>query len=254
MLCYTLGGVLTALIVLFFVMPKYSELWDYKKAIRIGTLESYETYLLKSVNRLYENDILMRYERLQFEIADSLFRSANYKEAAIFVYKCAERGNSTAQDYTGYLYRNGFIEPKSDSIAVEWYKKSARQGNAAGQNSLAYMYRRGIGGLPQDNALAVEWYRIAAEQGDAAGQTNLGYMYKAGLGVPVDCTEALNLFRKSAEQGFAYGQFLLGEMYEYGCETLPKDVTEARYWYSKAAEQGNKSAKERLSILSDKSY
>ena len=77
--------------------------------------------------------------------------------------------------------------------------------------------------------------------------------------------ETINCYRRKAtEQGDANAQCILGIMYENGLqlpkslgvtnslelvEVVPKSIEEATKWYRKAAEQGNKEAKEALSRL-----
>ena len=50
---------------------------------------------------------------------------------------------------------------------------------------------------------SVKKYLAAAKAGDAAAQYNLGVCYYNGDGVPKDLTQAAYWFRKSAEQGDA---------------------------------------------------
>ena len=72
------------------------------------------------------------------------------------------------------MYREGRGGlPKSDVLAVEWYRKAADQGVAQAQTFLGIMYQDGEGGLPQSNVLAMEWYQKAADQGHVEAQQNL---------------------------------------------------------------------------------
>ena len=57
--------------------------------------------------------------------------------------------------------------------------------------------------------------------------------------------DAISLYRQAAEQGDAWSQFRLGRCYAYG-DGVTKDYTQAEQWYRKAAEQGNKNAKNNL--------
>lgn len=58
-------------------------------------------------------------------------------------------------------------------------------------------------------------------------------------------------YKKKAEQGNARSQYNLGLCYAIG-EGVAKDYKQAVYWYRKAADQGNETAKWALRILEDK--
>ena len=58
-------------------------------------------------------------------------------------------------------------------------------------------------------------------------------------------------FTKKAEAGDAYAQFNLGLCY-FGGLGVGKDEKEAVKWYTKAAQQGNESAKKELEKLKSK--
>ncbi|MBQ7561590.1 MAG: sel1 repeat family protein [Synergistaceae bacterium] len=57
--------------------------------------------------------------------------------------------------------------------------------------------------------------------------------------MPKDDTQAVYWYRKAAEGGNTYAQNNLGYMYEYGRGGLPKDDMQAVYWWRKAAEGGD---------------
>ena len=56
--------------------------------------------------------------------------------------------------------------------------------------------------------------RKAADQGNAKAQSNLGVMYYIGEGVPKDDTQAVYWYKKAADQGLADAQYNLGFMYD----------------------------------------
>jgi len=75
--------------------------------------------------------------------------------------------------------------------AADWYRKAAEKGDVSGELHLAALYRDGAGkSFPRDMVQAAEWYRKAAEQGDATAQGTLGLLYSFGQGVPQDYVEA----------------------------------------------------------------
>ncbi|WP_456086387.1 tetratricopeptide repeat protein [Parabacteroides sp.] len=60
--------------------------------------------------------------------------------------------------------------------------------------------------------------------------------------------KAIHYFAEAVEGGFAKSQCLLAEMYEKG-NGVSKDIEKAKYWYQKAAEQGDEIATKRLKML-----
>lgn len=73
---------------------------------------------------------------------------------------------------------------------------------------------------------------------DPEEQFNLAKKYYNGEGVSKDLTQAAYWYRKAAEGGNFKAQTNLGLLYANG-EGVPKDTTQAVYWYRKAAEDGN---------------
>jgi len=69
----------------------------------------------------------------------------------------------------------------------------------------------------------------------------LGNAYEEGGRVPKDPTQAAYWWKKAAEQGHAEAQINLGDAYYEG-EGVPQNHEEALYWYRKAAMQGDRRA------------
>ena len=55
--------------------------------------------------------------------------------------------------------------------------------------------------MKQDYAQALRWIRASAEQGNVLGELNLGILYADGLGVPRDPSEGRRWFEKAAAAG-----------------------------------------------------
>ena len=66
-----------------------------------------------------------------------------------------------------------------------------------------------------------------------------------GQGVSSDARKAFELYEQSANKGYAKAQYYLGDCYFNG-EGVDADESKARFWYHKAADQGNEDAKEAL--------
>ena len=85
-----------------------------------------------------------------------------------------------------------------------------------------------------------------AEKGDIESQSLLGALYEVGgEEIKQDYQKAIYWYTKAAEQGNEIAQNRLGHMYELGTG-VEQDYQKAIYWYTKAAEQGDEDSKKSL--------
>jgi TPR repeat protein len=195
----------------------------------------------------------------------------NDSESLNWLNRAAENGHAEAAYSLAIRYHYGGKHETNATLALRWLKAAAERGQSSSQSSLADSYRWDSSvpgkswGTGKDLAEAAKWYRKAAEQGDASSQTDLGEMYLRGEGVPTNTSEGLRLVKQAiatwekeaneaptatnlAHLSPAERQSLvehtmslvvlessmLGEYYYKG-SFLPKDLTNAIYWYEKAA-------------------
>jgi hypothetical protein len=85
-------------------------------------------------------------------------------QAATWLEKAADQGNSDGEFMLGQLYASGTGVDKDLAKAVDLFQKAAAQNNPHACASLGHAYEKGVGGLPQDNAKAIEWYRKAGDE------------------------------------------------------------------------------------------
>ncbi len=105
--------------------------------------------------------------------------------------------------------------------------------------------------IANDRKIVAEYLKNA-NQGDVMAQILLGYQYLFGTSsVTKDVNQAMVWFKKSANNRYVKGQSILGSLYSRGIH-VPKDMSKANYWYSKAAKQGDKEAIEFLKNLNKK--
>ena len=103
----------------------------------------------------------------------------------------ANAGDAAAQVAVGEDYAAGKGVARDYKQAAEWYRKAADKGDVAGEMHLAALYRDGGGKyFARDMAQAAAWYRKAAEQGDVTAQGMLGVLYSVGQGVPLSYPDA----------------------------------------------------------------
>ena len=111
--------------------------------------------------------------------------------------RAAERGDKTAQNALGDIYRDAKEDPVE---ALVWYRKSAVRGDAPARCNLGFHYAAGLG-VGQNYKLAMEWFLNASDQGFAPALFNIGNLYSTGAGVPLDYAQALHWWRKAADMG-----------------------------------------------------
>ena len=158
---------------------------------------------------------------------EDVFNYAKWTERA------ALQGDTTAMCLTADCYsaRNGVEEDVEK--AFHWYQKSAQAGDSDGMCYFADCYRDGRG-CEQNLSMAVEWYEKSADLGNPFAMCRLGLLYDAGKGVSHDVSIAAQWYRKSAEAGNGNAMYYLAMDYEYG-EGVAQSEVKAKEWYEKAA-------------------
>jgi TPR repeat protein len=147
----------------------------------------------------------------------------------------ANAGDAAAQVAVGECYAEGKGIARDYKLAAEWYRKAADKGDVAAEMHLAALYRDGGKGFPRDMAQAAEWYRKAADKGDVAAEMHLAALYRdGGKGFPRDMAQAAEWYRKAAEQGDVGAQGTLGTLYSMG-QGVQQSYVEAYYWLDLAA-------------------
>jgi TPR repeat protein len=94
---------------------------------------------------------------------------------------------------------------------------------------------------------AISAYRKAADKGSTSAMVELGVLLAAGSGVPKDETQARKLFERAAEGGNPRGVTNLAALSDSGGS--PSDPVKARALLSKAAETNSAEAQYRLGLM-----
>lgn len=205
------------------------------------------------------------------DIAKQLFLSHDgfcddiYNKAGVDVLKYgAENGDADAQGTLGCYY-SGAEYDKKDGGWNDYYT---------------------LDGKNIDYAKAAYWYLQAAQKGNTSAMGNLGICYMSGKGVAINEKKGLELIQKAADLDNAFFQRVLGDYYRDGIQLevgshkvvtgyywdwdyddygnlgehrhantktvtdyktiLPADLKQAQFWWRKAADNGDETAKERL--------
>jgi TPR repeat protein len=165
-------------------------------------------------------------------------------EAAVWFSKAAEQGDSAGMYALAECHLFGKGVPRHPRRAVELLTAASALNNPWAMNLLGDIYRKGVTGLVEPNfAESVRLFSRAQELGFLDAQGNLGVLYIYGQGVPKDEHKAFALFQDGAEKGNALCMFFSAMCFEGGVG-VERDREAARNWYVRAAQAGNKNARD----------
>lgn len=208
--------------------------------------------------------------------------SATVKQIDRTLLTMAKGGNADSQLVLANCYQNGKCAPLDYDEALVWYRKAAEGANATAQFIIAWEYFDGSdvslvpkNHLPKDPAQAAVWFGRAAQHADSldfslledappaarawatlpprmGGEAGvfffLGSQFEEGKDLPRDLSQAAFWYRKAAERGYADAESSLGSFYAEG-KGVPQDDMQAAGWFRKAAEQGQTDAEVNLANL-----
>ena len=158
--------------------------------------------------------------------------------------KAIQQGSPQAMAMLGGLYEDGIGVEEDIRQALSWYEKAAEKGNVNSTISLALLHYEGRG-TAQDMSAAMRWlgeYAIREDAIDSGEPAFIGFVKAA------DNERAVAFFSKAASLGSTAAMRLLGYCYERGTGPA-KDIEQAKAWYKKAADAGDKRAQARLAAL-----
>ena len=188
----------------------------------------------------------------EFAEAEKLIKNGDNSDAVEKLKAAVEKGHPEAMFLLGQMNEQGKGRWfSSDTDALACYKKAAESplNHAKAQYQMGLFYEKGRGGLDRDIKKAIEWYKKSADQKNPDALFRIGMAYKNGDGnEPVDYSKMIEFFTEAAQAGHSDAQYQLAYSYENGIG-VPINVSKAKYWYEKAAEQGNSKARRRGKAL-----
>lgn len=128
----------------------------------------------------------------------------------------AEKGDTDAQRWLGWAFRDGFGMPADHDKALFWLNKAATQGDAGAMNMLSDMAAE-----KEDWAQAASWRLKLAEKENHCS-FELGLMYEKGQGIPQDMEKALACFQERAANYGDEAALHLSTLYDEG-KLIPAD-------------------------------
>lgn len=163
----------------------------------------------------------------------------NYFEAAIWFRRAAEGGHAGAARALAQLHLRGAGVFRDTREATRWFRQAVELGDADAMTDLAQIALTRQAPAADRQATFV-WFQRKAEAGDPVAALNLGICLAEGVGVRRDEVRALALFRQAATCVPA-AQYWCGRMLAEG-RGSPVDLSAARAWFLRAAEQHNADA------------
>ncbi len=155
----------------------------------------------------------------------------------------AFEGNAEAQHDLAAIYTAGHGGVEQDfKKAAFWFQKSAEKGIPNAQYNLGVLYHKGLG-VKKNLDKALQLYRAASYQGHPEAQYNLGIAHIEGIGTDYDPVQAASYFEKAATQNVVEAAYNLGLLHENGLLGNVQ-LEEALFWYDYAAEKGNEEARQ----------
>lgn len=165
----------------------------------------------------------------------------NHIERGIKILRnAAEKGDAEAQFTLGCIYDGA----RYDSNYTEWSEHRTMMETEINHERAAY------------------WWNQAAIQGNASAMGNLANAYRYGRGVEKNLYKATELMKAAAEKDNSWAQLNYGDMFRDGDVWIriesdsinggslvihaKPNIEKAKEWWTKALENGNESAKERL--------
>lgn len=182
----------------------------------------------------YANDIH------RYEFDNSRCNFDHVDRGIAIIRNAAEKGDASAQFTLGCIYAGASYDKKY----IKW-------------NDCRTMMNTEI-----DHERAAYWYNQGAIQGYPPAMRNLANAYRYGIGVEKNLFKATELMKAAAEKGNSEAQLRYGDMLRDGDVWIriesdsinggslvihaKPNIEKAKEWWTKALENGNESAKERL--------
>lgn len=149
----------------------------------------------------------------------------------------AEKGDTEAMNYLGYLYLSGQEGVPTDSAeGLLWLIRAAQKGDVKAASNLGWLYLEGDM-LEKDEEEGAKWITTAADAGLPVAQSILGDLYLEGRGVERDSAAADSLYMKAFENGLGDAGYKLYSLRSPGYDALSPEeqVEEGLYYYLRGA-------------------
>lgn len=165
-------------------------------------------------------------------------------KAKYWLERAAEVNNADALNNLGMIYFIGCNVDRDYEKAEKYFLLANENGSHLAKANLGGIYRNGGYGLESDHEKALSWFRAAVDDEPKRAYDGLASIYIDQK----NYEEAYKYVVKAADLGHPQAEYNLGYYYYTGT-VVEKDKEKAKYWFEKAAAQGNTDAKFNLNIL-----
>lgn len=211
-----------------------------------------------SIRLQYSKKILWNDEKWGYDNVDDRdlrIRLMSYRDEAFrYIENEAYNNNASAQYTLGQLYFFADNYVRQDTTkAVYWWNEALKQEYIPAYNNLGLAYEEGLG-VEKNMRKAVDILKMGAEKGEPYAQANYGRMYRDGVTIKVGShketrtthnymSDRIREYWDNTREQTMYVYMVDVDDYEV---LIPQDIEQAKYWWQKAAAQGNEYAKELL--------
>lgn len=166
--------------------------------------------------------------------------------------KAADQNHAFALFKLAKLYRSGVGEPRNEvDRPIKLLLRSASLDCGLAYAELSDRYRRGLG-CERDLIKSGQWHSRAGSAGISGFRITNAKIDYADTGLASDpFSIALSLYLKATQRNDQSAMVRIGDMYLVGGH-VPKDLVEAWAWLRLASDQGNPTAREKLSKIETK--
>lgn len=206
--------------------------------------QDYAINLLKEEMQDKESDC--RYESM-FKLAFLYNSLGRTTEAFPLWIQLAEHGDSASQYNLAIAYKNGYGTTVNYQLALQWLEKVAYGGDIQAKLVLADMYAEGQG-TPKNVGRAIQLYQEVVASNNYEYRDTAKFKLAYYLDDMYRYAEAIPIWEELARQGNTTAMYNLGILHANGRGT-PVDMNQARYWWKRAADLGDKDAHKQLVAL-----
>ncbi len=154
-------------------------------------------------------------------------------------------GNQNHIDYlVAYFMNNSNSSNEKVELVLDDNIKIIETGNVTEFDSSTIENKITKSWMPVNKAFY--FYKNEAVKGNMDASFYLGEMYELGVGTKMDMKKAEYYYLIAAKKGHVAAQSSLGYIYANEWGSVSKNEEKAKYWYKKAAAQGDDFAKEEL--------
>lgn len=152
--------------------------------------------------------------------------------------KSSNLGSIKATVKVGVFYINGTGVQKNVTKGIQLLEKAANELNSDAFYYLGKYYLNGIG-VSQDKSKGIEYYQKSSDLNNSQATFDLGCYYDDGY--IWNNKKSFEYFQKAEEQGSIDSYYKLAVYYQNGRGTK-RDIEKAKYYYTKASNEGNQNA------------